>query len=255
MSDKWKRWRVYMDELEDLLRWMGQEIDAAERDGRLGPDTIVIEPTSGNTGIGLALAGAVRGYRVIITMPEKMSREKQVILEALGAKIVRTPTEAAWDSPESHIGVAQRMQKELPNAHILDQYGNPSNPNAHYYGTGQEIIDDMAGLSIDMVVMGAGTGGTITGVSQGIKARKPSFRTIAVEPADSPVLSGGSPGPHKIQGIGAGFVPEILDTALIDDVVTTGTTLRHAARALLSAGAHDVFCAVVARTPDPRRPT
>ncbi len=196
-----------------------QMVIDAEAQGRIKPGDTLIEPTSGNTGIGLALAGAVRDYRVIITMPEKMSREKQVVLEALGARIVRTPTEAAWDSPESHIGVARRMQEELPNAHILDQYSNPSNPDAHYNHTGQEILDDMSPMSVDMVVMGAGTGGTITGVAAALKERKPGFTAIAVEPTNSAVLSGEAPGMHVIQGIGAGFVPEVLDTKLIDGVV------------------------------------
>src|SRR5215510_13540881 len=135
----------------------------AEQQGRIKPGDTLIEPTSGNTGIGIALAGAVRGYRVIITMPEKMSREKQVVLEALGAEIIRTPTEAAWDSPDSHIGVAKRLREVIPNSHILDQYSNPSNPSAHEEGTGAEIVRDLDG-KLDVMVMTAGTGGTITGV-------------------------------------------------------------------------------------------
>src|SRR6187431_769510 len=133
----------------------------AEASGRIKPGDTLIEPTSGNTGIGLAMAAAVRGYRMIITMPEKMSREKQVILEALGAEIIRTPTEAAWDAPESHIGVAKQLKDVLPNAHILDQYSNPDNPLAHYHGTGAEIVEQTGG-KLDYMVMTAGTGGTVT---------------------------------------------------------------------------------------------
>ena len=147
----------------------------AERAGRIKPGDTLIEPTSGNTGIGIAMAAAVRGYRVIITMPEKMSQEKQVVLEALGAEIIRTPTEAAWDSPESHIGVARRLKEVIPNSHILDQYSNPSNPLAHEEGTGREIIDQCGG-KLDAVVMTAGTGGTITGVARAIKREVPGLQ-------------------------------------------------------------------------------
>src|SRR4029078_126203 len=140
----------------------------AEREGRIKPGDKLIEPTSGNTGIGIAMAAAVRGYRVIITLPEKMSQEKQVVLEALGAEIIRTPTQAAWDSPESHIGVARRLKDVIPNAHILDQYSNPSNPIAHEEGTGREIVDQCGG-KLDAVVMTAGTGGTITGGERAIQ--------------------------------------------------------------------------------------
>src|SRR6187431_1109395 len=143
-------------------------VEEAQRKGRIRPGDTLIEPTSGNTGIGMALAAAIKGYRMIITLPEKMSREKQVVLEALGAEIIRTPTEAAWDAPESHIGVAKQLKDVLPNAHILDQYSNPDNPLAHYHGTGREIIDQCGG-TLDAVVITAGTGGTITGVAQVIK--------------------------------------------------------------------------------------
>ena len=192
----------------------------AEKSGRIKPGDTLIEPTSGNTGIGLALAGAVRGYRIIITMPEKMSREKQVILEALGAEIIRTPTEAAWDSPESHIGVARRLQKELPNAHILDQYSNPENPRAHFEGTGQEILDDLNG-AVDMVVVSAGTGGTITGISQKIKSVNPHCIIVGADPVGS-ILAG--PGPistYKVEGIGYDFVPQVLDGSCVDTWVKT----------------------------------
>ena len=143
-------------------------LEEAQKKGRIRPGDTLIEPTSGNTGIGLALAAAVYGYRMIITMPEKMSREKQVVLEALGAEIIRTPTEAAWDSPQSHIGVAKQLKSILPNSHILDQYSNRDNPDAHYYGTGAEIVEQTGG-KLDAVVMTAGTGGTITGVARKLK--------------------------------------------------------------------------------------
>jgi cystathionine beta-synthase len=192
----------------------------AEKAGRIKPGDTLIEPTSGNTGIGIALAGAIKGYRVIITMPEKMSREKQVILEALGAEIIRTPTEAAWDSPESHIGVAKRLQKELPNAHILDQYSNPSNPLAHYEGTAQEILDDLDG-KVDMVVVAAGTGGTITGVARKLKEKRPGCLVVGADPIGS-ILAG--PGPiasYKVEGIGYDFIPDVLDQKLVDTWVKT----------------------------------
>ena len=195
-------------------------VDAAERDGRIKAGDTLIEPTSGNTGIGIALAGAVRGYRVIITMPEKMSREKQVVLEALGAEIIRTPTEAAFDSPESHISVARRLQSQLPNAHILDQYSNPANPQVHYDATGQEILDDLQG-EVDMVVIGAGTGGTITGVARKIKEVRPSCRIIGADPVGS-ILGGGTEvGTYKVEGIGYDFIPDVLARELVDEWVKT----------------------------------
>ena len=193
----------------------------AEARGLIKPGDTLIEATSGNTGIGMALAGAVRGYRIIITMPEKMSREKQVILEALGAEIVRTPTEAAWDAPESHIGVAKRMQKELPNAHILDQYGNPSNPDAHYHGTAQEILDAMDGMSIDMIVVGAGTGGTITGIARKIKEVHPDCLVVGADPIGSILAGGEHVAPYKVEGIGYDFIPNVLNRDLVDTWVKT----------------------------------
>ncbi len=195
-------------------------VEEAEKEGRIKPGDTLIEPTSGNTGLGLALAGAVKGYNVIITMPEKMSREKQVVLEALGAKIIRTPTEAAWDAPESHIGVAQKLQRELPNAHILDQYGNPNNPDAHYYGTGTEILEELDG-KVDMVVMGAGTGGTITGVARKIKEVNPNCRIIGADPIGSILAGGDFVGSYKVEGIGYDFIPDVLDRSLIDEWVKT----------------------------------
>ncbi len=195
-------------------------VDAAEKEGRIKPGDTLIEPTSGNTGIGIALAGAVRGYRVIITMPEKMSREKQVVLEALGAEIIRTPTEAAFDSPESHISVARRLQSQLPNAHILDQYSNPHNPKVHYDTTAQEILDDLDG-AVDMIVIAAGTGGTITGVANRVKQVRPSCRIIGVDPVGS-ILGGGSDvATYKVEGIGYDFIPDVLDRSLVDEWVKT----------------------------------
>ena len=187
----------------------------AEKSGRIKPGDTLIEPTSGNTGIGIALAAAVRGYRVIITLPEKMSREKQVVLEALGAEIIRTPTEAAWDAPESHIGVAKRLREVIPNSHILDQYGNPSNPLAHEEGTGTEICDQLDN-QCDAVVMTAGTGGTITGVARAVKKRMPKCQIVGVDPEGS-ILAG--PGPiksYKVEGIGYDFIPDALDVKLVD---------------------------------------
>ena len=187
----------------------------AEKSGRIKPGDTLIEPTSGNTGIGIALAGAVRGYKVIITLPEKMSQEKQVTLAALGAQIIRTPTEAPSHSPESHIGVALKLQKEIPNAHILDQYANPANPAAHYDGTGQEILDDLNG-EVDMVVVSAGTGGTITGIAKKVKEKNPKCQIVGVDPVGS-ILAG--PGPehtYQVEGIGYDFIPDVLDRSLVD---------------------------------------
>lgn len=195
-------------------------IEDAERAGRIRPGDTLIEPTSGNTGIGMALAAAVKGYRLIITMPEKMSREKQVVLEALGAEIVRTPTEAAWDAPESHIGVARRLKEVLPGSHILDQYANPSNPDAHDEGTAQEILDQCDGR-LDAVVMTAGTGGTVTGVARGLKRRLPDVKVVGVDPEGS-ILAG--PGPiqtYKVEGIGYDFIPDVLDRSLVDRWIKT----------------------------------
>ena len=187
----------------------------AEKSGRIKPGDTLIEPTSGNTGIGLALAAAARGYRVIITMPEKMSQEKQVVLEALGAEIIRTPTEAAWDSPESHIGVAKRLREVIPNSHILDQYANPSNPLAHEEGTGREIIDQCGG-KIDAIVMTAGTGGTISGVARVIKREIPTCVVVGVDPEGS-ILAGPSEiKSYKVEGIGYDFIPDVLDRSLVD---------------------------------------
>jgi cystathionine beta-synthase len=187
----------------------------AEAEGRITPGDTLIEPTSGNTGIGLALAASVRGYRMLITMPEKMSREKQVVLEALGAEIIRTPTEAAWDAPESHIGVAKRLKQVIPNSHILDQYGNPSNPAAHDEGTGEEMWRQCDGR-IDAVVLTAGTGGTITGVARALKRHDPKIQVVGVDPEGSILAGPGEVRSYKVEGIGYDFIPDVLERDLVD---------------------------------------
>jgi len=193
-------------------------VEEAERAGRIKPGDTLIEPTSGNTGIGMAMAAAVKGYRMIITMPEKMSREKQVVLEALGAEIIRTPTEAAWDSPESHIGVANKLRDVLPNAHILDQYSNEDNVLAHYEGTAKEILEQTGG-EFDYLVAGAGTGGTITGVARRLKEEAPHVNIIGVDPVGSILAGDGPIGSYKVEGIGYDFIPDVLDRALVDEWV------------------------------------
>jgi len=195
-------------------------VEEAQKSGRIKPGDTLIEPTSGNTGIGMALAAAVYGYRMIITMPEKMSREKQVVLEALGAEIIRTPTEAAWDAPESHIGVARQLQKILPNSHILDQYGNPDNPLAHYHGTGKEIVEQTGG-KLDFLVLTAGTGGTISGTARYVKEHVPGVKVIGVDPVGSILAGPGPIGSYKVEGIGYDFIPDVLDLKLVDEWVKT----------------------------------
>ncbi|RDI46550.1 pyridoxal-phosphate dependent enzyme [Aquicella lusitana] len=193
-------------------------IEEAEKVGRIKPGDTLIEATSGNTGIGFALVGAVKGYKVIITMPAKMSREKEVVLEALGAKIYRTPTEAKWSDPDSHLSLAKRLQKEIPNSHILDQYTNPDNPAAHYAFTAQEILDDM-GHDLAMVVMGVGTGGTITGVAKKLKEKIPGIKIVGADPYGS-ILGGGTEVyPYLVEGIGYDFFPEVLDNHYVDEYV------------------------------------
>jgi cysteine synthase A len=204
-------------------------IDEAERAGQVGPGTTIVEPTSGNTGLGLAFVCAARGYRLILTMPDSMSVERRNLLAALGAELELTP---GAQGMKGAIDRAAQLAQELPNAFVPQQFQNPANPQMHRETTALEIWRDTDG-KVDMVVAGVGTGGTITGVGEALKAKKPALQAIAVEPVGSPVLSGGSPGPHKIQGIGAGFVPDVLNTEVIDEVVqVTGEQAMAMARRL-----------------------
>ena len=193
-------------------------LDMAEKEGRIKPGDTLIEPTSGNTGIGLALSAAVKGYKMIITMPEKMSKEKEVVLKSLGAKIIRTRTEAAWDDPDSHIEIAKKLNQEIPNSHILDQYSNANNPDVHYEFTANEILNDM-GEDLSMFVAGVGTGGTITGVAKKLKEKLPNIKIIGVDPFGSILGGGNEVYPYKVEGIGYDFFPDVLDNNLVDEYI------------------------------------
>ena len=195
-------------------------IEAAERDGLITSDTIIVEPTSGNTGVALAFVCAAKGYRLVLTMPDSMSEERRRILKAFGAELILTP---ARKGMVGAVERAQKLAKKDKRCFVPQQFENPANPEVHRRTTAEEIWNDTDG-KVDFLVAGVGTGGTITGVAEAIKKRKPSFKAVAVEPADSPVLSGGKPGGHKIQGIGAGFVPGVLNRDVIDEIITVETS-------------------------------
>lgn len=205
-------------------------ITDAEEKGLINKDTLIIEPTSGNTGIGLAYVAAIKGYRLILTMPESMSQERRSLLKALGAELILTP---AAKGMKGAIDKANELKAEHPNSYIPGQFVNPANAETHRRTTAQEILRDMDGR-VDFFVSAVGTGGTITGIGEVLKAHDPSTRVIAVEPTASPVLSGGKPGPHKIQGIGAGFVPEVLNTKVYDEIITVENDAAFAASRLAS---------------------
>ncbi|MBQ8641255.1 MAG: cysteine synthase A [Clostridia bacterium] len=207
-------------------------IEAAEEAGLLKPGSVIIEPTSGNTGIGLAIAAAVRGYRVILTMPDTMSEERRKLLSAYGATLVLTEGKLGM---AGSVARAEELAREIPDSFIPGQFVNPANPDIHYRTTGPEIWEDTDG-NVDIFVAGVGTGGTITGVGRYLKEKNPAVRIAAVEPADSPLLSGGKAGPHGLQGIGANFIPEILDTGLIDEILTVTTEEAYAAGKALASG-------------------
>ena len=231
-------------------------IEAAEVEGLIDPQTLIVEPTSGNTGISLAFICAAKNYRLCLTMPDSMSAERRSLLKHLGAELILTP---GAEGMKGAINKAREINESEDKSFMPDQFANPANPRVHRETTAEEIWRDTEG-QVDILISGVGTGGTITGVAQVIKPRKPSFKAIAVEPADSPVLSGGSKGPHKIQGIGAGFIPEVLDQSIIDDVVTVSNddafeTARRAAKldgilCGISSGAAIWAALEVARRPE-----
>ena len=233
-------------------------IEAAETKGLINAETTIVEPTSGNTGLALAFVCAVKNYKLVLTMPDTMSMERRKLLKHLGAKLVLTP---GVDGMKGAIAKAKEILGSNKNSFMPDQFSNPANPEIHRKTTAEEIWNDTDG-KVDIVVSGVGTGGTITGVSEVIKARKPSFRAVAVEPADSPVLSGGQAGPHKIQGIGAGFIPDVLNTEIIDEIITvTNEQAFQSARELavsegilcgISSGAAMWAALELARRPDNR---
>jgi len=214
-------------------------IEAAETKGLINAETAIVEPTSGNTGLALAFVCAVKNYKLILTMPDTMSMERRKLLKHLGAKLVLTP---GADGMKGAIAKAKEILGSKKNSFMPDQFSNPANPDIHRMTTAEEIWNDTDG-KVDIVVSGVGTGGTITGVSEIIKARKPSFKAVAVEPADSPVLSGGQAGPHKIQGIGAGFVPDVLNTEIIDEIISvTNEQAFQSAREL--AASEGILCGI-----------
>ncbi|WP_410499301.1 cysteine synthase A [Chitinibacter sp. S2-10] len=231
-------------------------IDAAEAAGKIGPDTVIVEPTSGNTGIGLAMVCAARGYKLVLTMPETMSKERRALLRGYGAELILTPGPEGMGGA---IGKAKALTEEHANYFMPQQFENPANPEIHRNTTAVELWEDTDG-QIDILIAGVGTGGTITGVAEVIKAKKPSFQAIAIEPDASPVLSGGAKGPHPIQGIGAGFVPAVLNTAIYDEVIrVTNDDAFATARAMatqegilcgISAGAATWAAIQVARRPE-----